>query len=488
MKKNRHAVGMAVAVLLATAGTQARADGKPEKDCIVDGVHLYTPKGYVEPPEPAVREHLEWFKDQKFGLFMHFGLYSQLGIAESWALVDDNCPWWAKIGVDWASGDEFKRQYYGMYRSFNPVRFQPEKWAKAAKDAGFRYLIFTAKHHDGFCLWDTKYTDFKVTNPDCPFSRHPKSDIVRHVFDAFRAEGLGISCYFSKPDWHHNDYWENSGIGYRPSRYPSYDCKKDPARWGRFREFTRNQILELMNGYGKIDVLWLDGGHVSERFGRGLGIRLPEIVAEVRKKQPWLISVDRAVGGPCENFITPECTVPPQPMSVPWESCIIMTTGCGWGYKYDAEYRSVRELLHLLIDVVAKGGNLALNVGPMPNGCLPQPALDRMQELGKWLKANGEAIYATRIVEPFRTKDWAYTRSKDGSFVYAIRLWKDGEQKPRSLIVDCANAAKVKKVVHLGTKLEVPAHANGEGGLVLDLPDKVVLDSYAEAFRLEMAK
>ena len=198
-------------------------------DGVVQGVHTHTPKNYVAPKEPAVVEHLEWFKDQKFGLMMCMGLYSELGMMESWSLSDQDASW-SRRRVEWAKGDDFKRRYLDLIRSFNPVRINAADWAKVAKAAGCKYLIFTTKHHDGFCLWDTKYSDFKTTNPCCPFSTHPRADIIRHVFDAFRAEGLGISCYFSKPDWHHPDYWDNCGIGVKTTRNPTYDWRKDTAR------------------------------------------------------------------------------------------------------------------------------------------------------------------------------------------------------------------------------------------------------------------
>ena len=162
---------------------------------VKDEVHGYTPKGYVQPKEPEVLERLEWFKDQKLALMMCLGLYSNIGIKESWPLSDADARW-SRSEVDWTTDiDEFKHQYFGLIRSFNPVRFQPEKWAKAAKDNGFRYVLFTTKQHDGFCLYDTKYSDFKVTSPQCPFSTNRRADVVKHVFDAFRAEGLGIAAY-----------------------------------------------------------------------------------------------------------------------------------------------------------------------------------------------------------------------------------------------------------------------------------------------------
>ena len=466
----RKCASAAFVLAAATAAFAAEID-----DGIKDGVHGYTPKHYVQPPEPEVCERLEWFKDQKLGLMMHWGLYSVIGIKESWSLCD--AKEWARREVTWTGdADEFKRQYYGLIRSFNPVRFEPEKWAKNAKDCGFRYVIFTTKHHDGFCLYDSKYSDYKVTSPECPFSADPRADIVQCVFDAFRAEGLGISAYFSKPDFHCTDYWEDSGIGRKTTSLPTYNVKKNPAKWARFREYTKNQIVELVRDYGKIDVIWLDGGQVKRK--RGLDINIEEIIAEARKYNPGLISADRTAGGPCENVITPEQTVPEEPIAVPWESCI--TIGKWWGYHFDDTYKPVRQLVHMLIDVVAKGGNLALNVGPQPDGRLPPPAVERMNALGAWLKVNGEAIYETRPLPPFRKGDWAFTKNRRTGAEYAIRLWKDKEHREERQTIPGIKAAKV---VHVGSGREFVCD-NTENGAAFDLAADFKGDANADVFRL----
>ena len=445
-------------------------------DGIKDGVHGWTPKGYVQPPEPEVRERLEWFKDQKLALMMHWGLYSTVGIVESWALSDADAKW-SRREVDWTKdGDEFKRQYYGLAKSFNPLRFEPEKWAKTAKDCGFKYLIFTTKHHDGFCLYDSKHSDYKVTAPECPFSTDGRADIVKHVFDAFRAEGLGIAAYFSKPDWHSTDYWEDCGVGRTTTRYPTYDVKQNPAKWAKFREYTKNQIIEIVRDYGRVDVIWLDGGQVKR--SRGLDIGIEDIIAEARKYNPGLISADRTAGGPCENLITPEQKVPEEPIAVPWESCITM--GKWWGYHFDDTYKPVRQLVHMLIDVVAKGGNLALNVGPQPDGRLPPQAVERMNALGAWLKVNGKAIYETRPLPPFRKGDWAFTKNRKTGAEYAIRLWKDKEKRGGRQTLPGVSAAKV---VHVGTGREFVCEKTADGA-AFDLPADFKIDANADVFKM----
>ncbi|XEC93755.1 alpha-L-fucosidase [Paenibacillus tarimensis] len=386
------------------------------------GVHNFSAeKDWVKPDNPELLERLEWFKDQKLALMMHWGPYSQIGVVESWAVSDGDADW-ARNDIDWTDdGDELKRQYFDLNKTFNPIRYQPEVWADLAAEGGFKYLIFTTKHHDGFCMWDTKTTDYRITGPDCPFHMHKYADVCKHLFDAFRAKGLAIATYFSKADWHTPYYWApGMERGKHMWRGPSYDPQQYPWMWEQFVQFTHEQIMELMTRYGRIDILWLDAGWVRGA-GRGQDIRLEEVVERARERQPWLISADRTVGGPYENYVTPEQTIPEGPMHVPWESCITM--GTSFSFKYEDRYKPVRQLVHILLEVVAKGGNLALNVPPQPDGRLPEGAIRRMKELGAWLKVYGEGVYGTRICEPYYTGEFAFTRKDD--IVYAFYLYKN---------------------------------------------------------------
>ena len=197
-----------------------------------------------------------------------------------------------------------------------------------------------------------------------------------------------------------------------------------------------------------------------------------------RKDNPALISADRCAGGACENVITPEQSIPKNPIAVPWESCI--TIGKSWGYHFEDEYKPVRKIVHMLIDVVAKGGNLALNVGPQPDGRLPHQALERMAALGAWLKVNGEAIYDTRPMPPFRKGDWAFTRNRKTGAEYAIRLWKEGESQTGRQTVPGVEAAKV---VHLGTGREAQC-AKQADGVAFDIPADFKADENADVFKI----
>ncbi|WP_458119825.1 alpha-L-fucosidase [Paenibacillus sp. Z6-24] len=390
---------------------------------IESGVHNYSSEdSWVQPDNPYLLERLDWFRDQKLGLMMHWGPYSQLGIVESWALSDDDADW-SREGIDWQpDAEKLKREYFDLNKTFNPLRFQPEEWADLALEGGFRYLNFTTKHHDGFCMWNTGTTDYRITGPDTPFHRHRYADITGHLFEAFRERGLAISAYFSKADWHTPYYWAKGMERGSTWRGPSYDPHEYPGLWEQFVQFTHEQMMELLTRYGRIDVLWLDAGWVRPGKG-GQDIRLEEVVERARKTQPWLLAADRTVGGPYENIVTPEQTVPAEPMSIPWESCVTM--GTSFSFRYEDKYKSVRELVHLLLEIVSKGGNLALNVGPQPDGRLPEGAIERIRGLGAWLNVYGEAIYETRSIAPAFTGEWAFTAKLAEGVVYAAYLYPE---------------------------------------------------------------
>ena len=448
-------------------------------DLIKEGMHGCSREDeYVTPADPLIRERLEWFQDQKLALMMHFGLYSQMGICESWPLSEEDAEW-SREDVCWEEDAEvFRQQYVNLNRSFNPVCIQPEEWAKMAKKNGFRYLIFTTKHHDGFCMFDSKYTDYKVTSPDCPFHTHKHANIAKDVFDAFRKEGIAIAAYFSKPDWHCPWYWAegmDKPVGHW--RNPTYDPKEHPEVWEKFVGFTHNQIMELVEDYGRIDVLWLDGGQVAPQNGQD--IRLSEVVARARKIQPWLLTADRTVGGENENYITPEQSVPSQPIRVPWESCV--TVGHAFSYRFDEQYKTPRQLVHLLADVVCRGGNLALNIAPQPNGMLPAAALRAVDGLGAWLRANGEAIYGTRMTEPNEVGHTAFTRK--GDTVYAIIRLEEGEMLGEKLLIPWTG--RVTKITSLDVNAEVAFETTQEGLLVTIPYGMAGTNPLAPAFRME---
>lgn len=375
-------------------------------------------------------ERLKWFSSLKFGLFMHWGPYCQWGCIESWPLVEADT--WARPEdlACWVERDRdlerFRRDYWALNRTFNPTQFHPEHWAEMARYAGMKYVAFTTKHHDGFSMFDTRQTDYRVTHPDCPFSSNPRANIAREVFDAFRAQDFAVSCYFSKSDWHHPSYWDPTR--HAPDRNPNYDTLAEPERWEKFVHFVYNQIEELMSEYGPMACLWLDGGQVRPPHQ---DIRMAEIAAMARRHQPGLIVADRTVGGAYENLLTPEQEIPAEPPASAWESCLTM--GDSWAYKPGDRYKSTRRLLEMLLDIIAKGGNLLLNVGPDPAGLFPPEAVERLGQIGDWMAVNTEAVHGTEPVAPYCEGQIRYTSR--GDTVYAAWVAAEGETAPPAEIV-----------------------------------------------------
>jgi alpha-L-fucosidase len=302
-------------------------------------------------------------------------------------------------------------------------------------------------------MFDTHQTEFKITSPDVPFSQDPRANVVAAVFDAFRAQGFGIGAYFSKPDWHSPDYWRPDRFAH--DRNPNYDVAADPERWARFVKFVHAQIKELVTGYGKIDILWLDGGWVRPPKQ---DIRMAEIVSMARGYQPDLIVVNRG-DGEFEDYTTPEQEVPDKPLlEHPWESCLTM--GTQWSYKPDDDYKSTRQLIHLLVDIVAKGGNLLLNVGPRPDGTLPPTAVSRLSEMGDWMAINSEAIYATKPIPPYRVGNVALTQR--GPSTYITYLAPEGAQAvPAMITIPSFQPRTSAKATLLGSSAKVTWRLRG---------------------------
>ena len=374
--------------------------------------------GYEWPTDKEVLAKLDKWQDQKFGVLFHWGLYSVPGVCESWPIC---CEDWITRPMD--SYYEYKKWYWGQSEKFNPTKFDPEQWADVMEDAGMKYMIFTTKHHDGFCMFDSKYTDFSIANG--PFKDNPKKDVARYVFDAFRAKNFMIGCYFSKPDWHcewfWNPYFDTNG------RMQNYKREKHPDWWKNYQDFTYNQLTELMTNYGKFDILWLDGGWIT-----GEEVRLDEVLANARGgQQPGLISVDRTIKGKNENYQTPEHTIPEKQLNHPWETC--MPLSGAWGWVPNATFKTSNHVVNLLSEIVAKGGCFVLGVGPTAEGLIQPEVVERLQGVGKWLRANGKAIYYTRTTPHYNDGRTWFTADKDGKTLYAIYTLPDNEKLPATI-------------------------------------------------------
>ncbi len=428
--------------------------------------------------DPLVLQKLEWFQDQKFGLMMHWGPYSQWGVVESWSICSEDEPWCRRSLPDYV---EYKRRYEALPKTFNPVKFDPSLWARAARAAGMRYVVTTTKHHDGFCMFDTKQTEYRITGPDVPFARNPRANILKETFDAFRREGFGIGAYFSKPDWHSPDYWAPEWA--TPDRHVNYDTDKYPERWKKFKDFTHAQIRELMTGYGPVDILWLDGGWVRPYPVLPAGLKglirqpfnqdidMPALAAMARGHQPGLIVVDRSVTGRYENYRTPEQEVPEKPLPYIWETC--MTMGDSWSYIPNDHYKPANRLIHLLVDIVSKGGNFLLNIGPDAQGELPPDSLARLREIGDWMAVNAEAIYKTRPVAPYKEAKICFTRLPDGAVCAIYLADADESRPPESLMLTSHQPRPGSKVEMLGVKNTLRWEPVGKGVLIHIPPSAV---------------
>ena len=430
---------LGLAGLLMTGGTTNEPQG--------DGIYgaFQASKEWIAPTDPKILSSLRKWQDEKVGILIHWGAYSQWGIVESWSLVATRYPWNNRPKQYASLSDEaYRKVYERLPKTFNPVHFDADKWATAFKDGGIKYVFSMTKHHDGFCMWDTKYTDYKITGPDSPFRVDPRADTVKVMSEAFRRHGLSSGIYFSKADWHSPYYWRpENGVG--SGQGPNYEPADHPEEWKKFKDFTWDQIAELMKGYGKQDILWLDGGSVRPP---NADIDMNGMAAMARKIQPGLIVVDRTVSGPNENYITPEGEIPNHYLPYPWETC--MTMGTSWPWRPNDNFKSVGTLVKNLCHIVARGGNYLIGIGPDTNGEFDPVVYERLKGLGAWLRKNGEAIYSTRPVHPYEQSVCVFTRKKNGT-VYAILLAKnDSAGLPETVKLPIELLAKAKSLRLLG--------------------------------------
>jgi alpha-L-fucosidase len=458
--------------------------------------HNFSDK-YVVPADTLVQEKLAHWQDIKFGLLMHWGTYSEWGIVESWSICPEDEGWTQRRGPYAANYADYVKAYENLQTTFNPTKFDPAKWAAAAKEAGMKYVVFTTKHHDGFCMFDTKQTDYKITSSQTPFSTNPKANVAKEVFDAFRKDGFMIGAYFSKPDWHCPYYW----WPYFPpkDRNVNYDPKKYPEKWKQFKDYTYNQVQELMTGYGSMDILWLDGGWVrpkstidtSVEWQRGItydqDIDMARIAKMARTHQPGLLVVDRTVSGEFENYVTPEQTIPATPMQHPWESCITM--GNSWSYVPNDTYKPTNELVHMLLKIISRGGNFLLNIGPSPEGDWSDTAYSRLKEIGTWMKVHADGVYNTIPLAPYEDSNIVYLQSKDkkSMYVYLLSGKTNNVTLPATITLNKIVLNKKSKIVLLDMLKEKIQWESLSDGTIIKIPswlqDKVA-GNYAVAFKI----
>ncbi len=352
---------------------------------------------YLSETQEQKDQRMEWFRDARFGMFIHWGLYSIP--AGEWN-GETNYGEWIR-----ESAHIPLEQYNTFVDQFNPVRFNADEWVKMAKDAGMKYIVITSKHHDGFGLFNSRHTSFDVMST--PFKR----DILKELSVACEKEGMTFCFYHSIMDWHHPDYL--------PRRTWETDRSSEGADFEHYVTYMKKQLKELLTHYGKLGILWFDGEWEStwtEERGK-------DLYQFVRSYQPDIIVNNRVTTGRsgmeglteagafAGDYGTPEQEIPATGIpGVDWESC--MTMNDHWGYnKNDKNFKSTREILRMLADIASKGGNYLLNVGPTAEGVFPHESIDRLKEIGTWMKTNGESIYGTQA-SPFKHLPWGRCTQK----------------------------------------------------------------------------
>lgn len=417
---------------------------------------------YIMPEEPEVREHIKEWQDLKFGMFIHWGAYSQWGIVESWSISPEEYKF-CMVRPEGMNYFEYLEKYEALKTTFNPVKFDPDKWADAAKYAGMKYVVFTTKHHDGFNMFDTKYSDYKITDEDCPFHTSPKSNIAKEVFDSFRNKGIKAGAYFSIADWNNNDYWWD----YLPpkDRQINYSANLFPEKWQKLNDFINNQLDELTDGtYGDLEMLWFDLCSPSKERG----LQWDRFARTVRSNQPDIMMVARHTNTVYENYRTPEQRIPDQALDYPWESCMTMATQ--WSYKPGDRYKPAWDIISKLVQIVSRGGNFLLNVGPGPDGELDPVAYDRLREIGDWMHVNSDGIYGTKAIAPFKEDKIAFTSKGDN--VYAYYLGDKDEKMPETVKIKSFVPVSSKAVYLMGYNRPLK-WKKVDGGIEIYLPESV---------------
>ncbi len=426
----------------------------------------------------AYEKRMAWFTQARFGMFLHWGLYSIPARGE-WVRSTEEMP---------------EEEYMKYFDEFNPVDYDPRKWARMAKEAGMKYVVMTAKHHDGFCLFDSQYTDFKATNTKAG------RDLIREYVDAVRAEGLKVGLYYSLLDWHHPDFPQYGDRNAPMRNHP--ECGNENRHFERYVEYFHNQVRELCTNYGKIDLLWFDFSYDDMR-GEKWGAS--ELIGMVRSLQPDVIIDNRLeVSGEgrgslwaCDpkpyhgDFVTPEQMIPPEgirdvqgnPMA--WESCLTMNRN--WGYcRTDHLFKPGSLLIRKLVECVSKGGNMILNVGPDARGNFPKESVQILQEFAAWMKKNGESIYGCTFSELPKPEYGRITQRGKNLYFHIY----ENTIGPLPLIGVKPDEVKAIRAVESGCEIPVShswVHSDYPDTCFADLgPDPVLPDPVDYVIRVEL--
>lgn len=399
---------------------------------------------------------MEWWRDARFGMFIHWGVYSVPAGAYDGKQIKGIGEWIMLRG-------KIPIERYKQYATeFNPVKYDPDAWVKLAKEAGMKYIVITSKHHDGFALFDSKVTDWDVVDAT-PYGK----DLLKPLAKACRKYDMKLGFYYSQAqDWTHK--------GGAPSKH------WDPSHKGDMTEYIKNiavpQVKEILTNYGDVAVIWWD-------TPREMTKERADLLQPLLKLQPGIITNNRLGGGYKGDFSTPEQKIPATGLDYDWETC--MTMNKTWGYKsYDDNWKSTEMLLRNLVDIASKGGNYLLNVGPTSLGEIPQPSIERLKEIGKWMKVNGDSIYAT-TASPFAKLTWGRCTKKieDGKTTLYLHVFEwptDG----KLLVPGLRN--KIEKAYLLENKKSLETKATDQG-VIVSVPESP-LDKIDTVLVLEIIK
>ncbi len=419
-------------------------------------------------------ERMAWWRDARFGMFIHWGAYAIPGGERNGEICKGGAEW-IMDKLDYTIEDYEKE----VTAQFNPVSFDADAWVKMAKDAGMKYIVLTSKHHDGFCLWDSDLTDYDVMEA-CPY----KKDIVKALSEACKKADIHFCLYHSIVDWHHPQA--------QAPLYPNYNAgQKDqtvvnPEFPEYYENYLKPMVGELLTKYDNVDVVWFDGDWIADyttEMGKDFyeyirGIK-PNVIVNNRvdKGRNGMEGMDKE-GNFAGDFGTPEQEIPATGIDSDWESC--MTMNGSWGYKpSDTNWKSAETLIQHLVDIVSKGGNFLLNIGPDPKGLFPPESVERLADMGKWTKVNGEAIYGAKA-SPVDRPEWGRYTSKPGVVYAHVFQWpEDGK-------IQLDDKLKVKKATLLSDASELMIKESATG-MTIDVPE-VAPDEVATVIKLELAE
>ena len=433
---------------------------------------------YLEESDTSFDERMEWWRDARFGMFIHWGVYAVPAGEYKGEVVEGIGEWIQK------HGQIPKEDYEKFAKQFDPVKFDADAWVKIITDAGMKYLVITSKHHDGFAIWDSKVSEYDIVD----FAPYGK-DILKDLSRACKEQGIKFGLYHSIMDWHHTDAQAYSYLKDDPNKRE--DNKKEFANY--VETYMKPQIKELIDNYDP-DILWFDGEWIGE-FTHEQGLELyqyvrtlkPDILINNRvdKGRDGMQGMNKEEGKFAGDFGTPEQEILENASTLDWESC--MTMNDTWGFKKnDDNWKSPTVLVHNLIDVTAKGGNYLLNVGPTAEGLIPEASVERLEEIGFWLRTNGEAIYKTEKFEKNykQGENIRFTKKKGENTVYAITLIKPQSGLSLNNILPKENS----KIYLLGQEEPLEWNYDENKGLQIKIPAKVLntwkTDTYAWTFKI----